>query len=105
MIKASIRVAIGGADTELRTLIGKGIEFVDHYVLKSTVAQGFTFFYGVKPTYLALTPCGDTKFAFFKSNSQWVFCGHFGEEKMGANLSIVGLAATDSVNRLSRNAG
>ncbi len=84
--------------------MAESVELVEHEVLVAAVAQGVAFFDGVIPADHALTASGCTKLDHAQLFAERVVEVDFGNEYVRADLGVVGLAATDVVNRLRGNA-
>ena len=85
--------------------MAEGVELIEHEVLIAAVAQGVALFNGVIPADHALTAGGGTKLDHAQLFAERVVELDFGNEHVRADLGVVGLAATDVVDRLRRDAG
>ena len=84
--------------------VAEGVELVEDEVLIAAVAQGIAFLNGVIPAHHALAACGGTEFDLAQLCAERVVEVDLGNKYVCADLSVVGLAATDVVDRLRRDA-
>lgn len=100
---AAILVLIRGADLQISlpvTIVREGVEFVEDEVLEAAVAKGVAFFHGIIPADHALPSRGGPELDFAQEGAERVVEGDLGNEDVGADLGIVGFAATHVVDGL-----
>lgn len=101
-------VFVGDADEEITlpvTFVGQGIGFIDHQILEAAVAQSVAFFYGVEPADHTLATGGGTEFKFLEQRGERVSFIHLREERVGADLGVVGFGHAKRVHGLHGNTG
>ncbi len=101
-------VLVRGADEQIarpRAGVRECIGLVDHDVLKSAIAEGVAFFYGVEPADHALATSAGAEFDLLELNGERVCVAHLREEGVGADFGVVGFGNAEGVDALHRDAG
>ncbi len=106
--RVSVGILVGGANLKFAVPvagIGEGVELVQYEILIAAVAEGIAFFHCVVPANHALASGGGTELDFAQLLAERVVELDFGDEDVGADFGVVGLAAADVVDRLCGDAG